>query len=111
VTLLVGGFGHYRCEFGTGMGTLIGVVAENVDQALAKGAPQAIEYLAQPAAVGTQIITVNEDGHPVVACAIAADVVSAKINRAKQTLASRGRAHWSVNAAPSNSSEFICGRA
>jgi len=68
------------------MGTLIGVVAEDVDHAFAKDAAQTIEYLTQPPTVGTEIVAVDEDGHPAVASTIAAGVVSAKINRAKQTV-------------------------
>jgi hypothetical protein len=86
--LVASSLGRYRREFGTGMGTLIGEVAENVDQALAKDAPQAIKYLAQPATVGTEIIAIDEDGHPAVATTIAAGVVSPKINRAQQTVLS-----------------------
>jgi hypothetical protein len=70
------------------MGKLIGVVAEDMDHAFAKGAPQAVKDLTQPATVGTEIITVDEDGHPAVASAIATGVVSPKISRAKQTVLS-----------------------
>jgi hypothetical protein len=88
VPLVASSLGSNRCEFGTGMGTLIGVVAEDVDHSLAKSASQAVKHLTQPATVGTEIITVDEDGHPVVASATAASVISLTINWAKQTVLS-----------------------
>jgi hypothetical protein len=56
-----------------------------MDHAFAKGAPQAVKDLTQPATVGTEIITVDEDGHPAVGSATATGVISLTVNWAKQT--------------------------
>jgi hypothetical protein len=83
---MAGSLGRYGGEFGTGMGTLIGVVAEDVDHTIAKSPFHAKEHLTQPATIGTEKVTVDENGQSLAArMAAAANVISLAVNRPKQT--------------------------
>jgi hypothetical protein len=62
VPLPAGSLGRYGCEFGTRMGTLIGVVAEDVDHAFAEGPSHAEKHLTQPTTVGTEKVLIDENG-------------------------------------------------
>ncbi len=73
--------GAHRHQGRARVGGLVREVPEGIDHPLAKGLAEAFQHGSKGAAVGAEIVTVDDDVDPAAAGAPAADVIAAPIDR------------------------------
>jgi hypothetical protein len=66
------------------MGTLIGVVAEDVDHAFAKDPSHPAQHLTEPTTIGAEKVTIDENGRFLASRTAAPNVIFLTVNRPKQ---------------------------
>lgn len=91
--LAAGGLRPDGHELGARVGALVRKMPEYVDHALAQRAPQALEHVPQPPAVGAKVVTVNEDREQTARGITATDVVLSWIDRPQEPMFASWRAH------------------